>query len=259
MRRLFIPLTITIFAGLVLAPSAWAKGPVTSLAVCGADGCSSVPVPARLRSPMGVDRLMMSARAAARMPAPGPFYRLRVGMEGAMMSFSYLPGGELLRDRDWVVLGAKLRSAIDAAVAGQAAIVPTLRAVSIVGRRVSDPQAYAPLLRRLPGSARTVNAAAKGSVGIYMTTSTSSPWGLDRVVFALYEPHAGLVDVAGAVRVPPASVRRAIQRDAGIGLARAPGDGGGGSGMVWAGGATAAAASAGVLLIRRRGRRGGEG
>jgi hypothetical protein len=61
-----------------------------------------------------------------------------------------------------------------------------------------------------------------------------------------------LVDIGGAVRVPPDILRHAIEQDAGI---ADPGESG--SDVVWAGGATAVAASAGVLLVGRRRRRGG--
>jgi hypothetical protein len=257
-RRSLITLA-TLLAALGLAPDAWAKGPITSLQVCGADGCASVPVPARLKSPMGVDRLMMSARAAAQTPSPGPFYRLRVGMgAGSSMSFYYLPGGKLLRDQDWVVLGKKLRAAIDGTVAAHPPVVPAVETVTIGSRRVPDPEAYAPLLGRLPVSPGSVDAAVIRSVGIYLTTSGPSPWGLGRVVFALYDPRTRLVDIGGTVRVPPQPVRRAIDRDAGIAIAPSSEGGGSGSGVMWAGGATAAAASAGLLLVRRRRRRGGE-
>jgi hypothetical protein len=98
----------------------------------------------------------------------------------------------------------------------------------------------------------TVDANVARSVGIYVTTTTVSPWGLGRVVFALYDPRTRLVDIGGAVRVPPAAVRHAIEQDAGIAGTRDSQ-----SGVMWAGGATAVAASAAVLLVSRRRRRGG--
>ena len=258
-HRLLIALAI-VSSALAIAPDAWAKGPVTSLRVCGADGCASVPVPARLRDPLGLEQLMMTARAAKRMPSPGPFYRLRVGVRGnSVLTFYYLPSGKLLRDQDWLALGPGLSRAIDAAVAGQPPILPAVTGVRIGAHRVADPQAYAPLLRPLPISSGTLDASVTRSIGIYLTTATPSPWGLGSVVFALYEPQTGLVDVAGAVRVPPASVRRAIERDARLVAPAAATSSGGGSGVMWAGGATALAASAGVLIVRRRRRRGGGG
>jgi LPXTG-motif cell wall-anchored protein len=250
-RRLLIALA-TLGTALAVVPDAWAKGPVTSLEVCGADGCASVPVPHRLKGPLGLEQLMVTARAAAEMPTTAPFYRLRVGYgEGGTLTMYYLRGGEVLRDQDWVVLGPRLSHAIDAAVAGQPPIVPLLASVRIDGHRVADARAYAPLLRPLPVSSGTVGTNVTRSVGIYLITTAASPWGLGRVVFALFDPRTKLVDVGGAVRVPPDAVRDAIEQDAGI-----AGTGESRSGAVWAGGATALAASAGVLLMRRRRRRG---
>lgn len=250
LRRLLIAL-VTLAAVLVVVPDALAKGPVTSLEVCGADGCASIAVPSRLKGPLGLEQLMMTGRAASETPTPAPFYRLRIGYgEGGALTLYYLGGGVMLRDQEWVVLGPWLSRAIDAAVARQRPIVPELASVRIDGRLVADPQAYAPLLRPLPVSSGTVDANVTGSVGIYVRTTTASPWGLGRVVFALYDPRTRLVDIGGAVRVPPDMVRHAIEQDAGIA-------GQSGSGLVWAGGATAVAASAGVLLVGRRRRRGG--
>ena len=252
LRRLLIAL-ITLAAVLVVVPDALAKGPVTSLEVCGADGCASIAVPSRLKGPLGLDQLMVTGRAASETPTPAPFYRLRIGYgEGGALTVYYLSGGVMLRGQNWVVLGPWLSRAVDAAVAGQRPIVPELASVRIDGRLVADPRAYAPLLRPLPVSSGTVDANVTGSVGIYVTTTTASPWGLGRVVFALYDPRTRLVDIGGAVRVPPDMVRHAIERDAGI-----AGPGESMSGVVWAGGATAVAASAGVLLVGRRRRRGG--
>jgi len=252
LRRLLIAL-VTLAAALAVVPEALAKGPVTSLAVCGSDGCASIAVPSRLKGPLGLEQLMMTGRAASETPTPAPFYRLRIGYgEGGALTLYYLRGGVVLRDQNWVVLSPRLGRAIDAAVAGQRPIVPELSSVRIDGHLVADPRAYAPLLRPLPMSPGTVDANVTGAVGIYVTTTTASPWGLGRVVFVLYDPRTRLVDIGGAVRVPPAAVRRAIQQDAGI-----AGPGKSGSGVVWAGGATVVAASAGVLLLGRRRRRGG--
>jgi len=252
LRRLLIAL-VTLAAALAVVPEALAKGPVTSLEVCGSDGCASIAVPSRLKGPLGLEQLMMTGRAASETPTPAPFYLLRIGYgEGGALTLYYVGGGVMLRDQEWVVLGPWLTRAIDAAVARQRPIVPELASVRIDGRRVADPQAYAPLLRPLPASSGTVDANVTGSVGIYVRTTTASPWVLGRVVFALYDPRTRLVDIGGAVRVPPAAVRRAIQQDAGI-----AGPGKSGSGVVWAGGATVVAASAGVLLLGRRRRRGG--
>jgi hypothetical protein len=254
LRRLVIAL-VTLAAVVVVVPDALAKGPVTSLEVCGADGCASTAVPSRLKGPLGLEQLMAmgTARAAGETPTPAPFYRLRIGYgEGGALTLYYLRGGVVLRDQDWVVLSPWLGRAIDAAVAGQRPIVPELASVRIDGRLVADPRAYAPLLRPLPVSSGTVDANVTGSVGIYVTTTTASPWGLGRVVFALYDPRTRMVDIGGAVRVPPDILRHAIEQDAGI---ADPGESG--SDVVWAGGATAVAASAGVLLVGRRRRRGG--
>jgi hypothetical protein len=252
-RRLLIALA-TLATALAMVPDASAKGSVTSLEVCGAGGCAAVPVPPRLKGPFGLEQLMVTARAAGEAPTPAPFYRLKIGFgEGGALTMYYLPGGEVLRDQDWVVLGPRLSHALDAAVSGQRPIVPVLASVRIDGHRVADPRAYAPLLRPLPVSSGTVGASVTRSVGINLTTTAASPWGLGRVVFALYDPRTRLVDLGGAVRVPPDAVRHAIEQDAGI-----AGSGEGRSGVVWAGGATAVAASAGVLLVRRRRRRGGD-
>jgi hypothetical protein len=251
-RRLLIAL-VTLAAALAVVPDALAKGPVTSLEVCGADGCASVAVPSLLRGPLGLEQLMVTAPAAGETPTPAPFYRLRIGYgEGGALTLYYLGGGVVLRGQDWVVLGRRLSHAVDAAVAVRRPIVPALASVRIDGHLVADARAYAPLLRPLPVSPGTVDANVTGSVGIYLTTTTVSPWGLGRVVFALYDPRTGLVDIGGAVRVPPAAVRGAIEQDAGIG-----GTGESRSGVMWAGGATAVVASAGVLLVGRRRRRGG--
>ena len=252
LRRLLVPL-VTLAAALAVVPDAYAKGPVTSLEVCGADGCASIAVPSQLKGPLGLEQLMMTGRALSETPTPAPFYRLRIGYgEGGALTLYYLRGGVVLRDQNWVVLSPRLGRAIDAAVAGQRPIVPELSSVRIDGHLVADPRAYAPLLRPLPVSPGTVDANVTGAVGIYVTTTTASPWGLGRVVFALYDPRTRLVDIGGAVRVPPAAVRQAIQQDTGI-----AGPGKSGSGVVWAGGATVVAASAGVLLVGRRRRRGG--
>ncbi len=252
MGRLLTALA-TLVTVLAVVPDAYAKGPVTSLEICGADGCASVAVPSRLKGPLGLEQLMVTARAVGETPSPAPFYRLRIGYgEGGVLTMYYLRGGVALRDQDWVVLGPRLSRAVDAAVAGQRPIVPGLASVRIDGHRVADPRAYAPLLRPLPASRGTVDANVTGSVGIYLTTTTASPWGLGRVVFALYDPRTRRVDIGGAVRVPPAVVRHAIEQDAGIAN---PGESR--SGVMWAGGAAAVAASAGVLLVGRRRRRGG--
>jgi LPXTG-motif cell wall-anchored protein len=252
-HRLLIALA-TLATAMTVVQDASAKGSVASLKVCGADGCASVPVPPRLKGPLGLGQLMVTARAAAEPPTPAPFYRLEIGYgEGGALTMYYLRGGEVLRDQDWVVLGPRLSHALDAAVVGQRPIVPVLASVRIDGRRVADPRPYALLLGPLPVSSGTVGTNVTRSVGIYLTTTTTSPWGLGRVVFALYDPRTRLVDVGGAVRVPPDAVRHAIERDAGI-----AGTGESSSGVMWAGGATAAAASAGVLLMRRRRRRGGD-
>ena len=252
LRRLLIALA-TLVTVLAVVPDALAKGPVTSLEVCGADGCASVGVPSRLKGPLGLEQLMVTGRAAGETPTPAPFYRLRIGYgEGGALTLYYLGGGVALRDQDWVVLSPWLSRTIDAVVAGQRPIVPELASVRIDGHLVADPRAYAPLLRPLPVSPGTVDANVTGSVGIFLTTTTASPWGLGRVVFALYDPRTRLVDIGGAVRVPPATVRLAIEQDAGI-----AGPGESRSGVMWAGGATAVAASAGVLLVGRRRRRGG--
>ena len=254
LRRLLIALVTFAAVLVVVVPDALAKGPVTSLKVCGADGCASTAVPSRLKGPQGLEQLMMTGRAAGEMPTPAPFYRLRIGYGeggGGALTLYYLRG-VVLRDQNWVVLSPRLSRAIDAAVAGQRPIVHELASVRIDGRLVADPRAYAPLLRPLPVSPGTVDANVTGAVGIYVTTTMASPWGLGRVVFALYDPRTRLVDIGGAVRVPPDILRHAIEQDAGI---ADPGESG--SDVVWAGGATALAASAGVLLVGRRRRRGG--
>ena len=75
-------------------PEALAKGPVTSLEVCGSDGCASIAVPSRLKGPLGLEQLMMTGRAASETPAPAPFYRLRIGYgEGGALTLYYLRGG----------------------------------------------------------------------------------------------------------------------------------------------------------------------
>ncbi|HWH66499.1 MAG TPA: hypothetical protein VNS99_10375, partial [Gaiellales bacterium] len=170
LRRLLIAL-VTL-AALAVVPEALAKGPVTSLEVCGSDGCASIAVPSRLKGPLGLEQLMMTGRAASETPTPAPFYRLRIGYgEGGALTLYYLRGGVVLRDQSWVVLSPRLGRAIDAAVAGQRPIVPELSSVRIDGHLVADPRAYAPLLRPLPMSPGTVDANVTGAVGIYVTTT----------------------------------------------------------------------------------------
>ena len=155
LRRLVIAL-VTLAAVVVVVPDALAKGPVTSLEVCGADGCASTAVPSRLKGPLGLEQLMAmgTARAAGETPTPAPFYRLRIGYgEGGALTLYYLRGGVVLRDQDWVVLSPWLGRAIDAAVAGQRPIVPELASVRIDG---------AP--GRRPSGVRAASAPAPGVV-----------------------------------------------------------------------------------------------
>jgi len=254
MLRRSLTAVITLLLILAVVPDAAAKGPVTGLRVCGADGCASVPVPRLLKGPLGVDWLVGRVRAAATDPAPAPFYRLRADMPGGGgVTFYYLPGGEMLRDQDWVVLRPRMAAEIDAAVAGMRPIVPRLSSVRIKDRHIADPSAYAPLLQALPARRRTVPPDVTRSVGIFLTTLEPTPWGLGRVVFALYDPRTKLVSVGGAVGIAPPSVVHALEQahPAGVDDER--------SSVVWAGGAVAVAASAGLVLAGWRRRRGGAG
>ncbi len=58
LRRLVIALVTLAAVVVVVVPDALAKGPVTSLQVCGADGCASTVVPLRLKGPLGLEQLM---------------------------------------------------------------------------------------------------------------------------------------------------------------------------------------------------------
>jgi hypothetical protein len=237
----------SLLAALALPPTAAAKGPVSALDVCGADGCAQVAVPQVLRGPMGLEQLMVRASAIARPPSPRPFYRLRVRFGDASLTVYYLPGGALLRDQDWVRLSPRLSAELDRVVTTFAPVPVRLSAVRIQGRRVPDPAAYRPLLGHLrPPRDGTAGADVTSSVGLYLQTSAPTPWGLGRVVFALYDPRSHLIDIAGTTVEPGAQLRHAIERDAGI---ASPGDG---STSVWAGGGIALIASAAALALARR-------
>lgn len=244
MRRLLLACPLLI--ALALPATAHAKGPVSSLQVCGADGCSVVPVPAVLRGPMGLDQLMTEARAVSRQPAPQSFYRLRVGFGGAFLSVFYLPGGTALQSGRWVQLRPRLSGELDRAVAPLAPFQTRLVAVRIQGREVPDAKAYRPLLGRLP--AAQTHADVARSIGLYLQTSTATPWGLGRVVFALYDRRTHVVDIAGTAVRPPAGLQHAIEQDAGIAPA------GGSSASLWGGGVMVVAASAAAVVLTRRGR-----
>jgi hypothetical protein len=236
-----------LLVALALPSTAAAKGPVTALHVCGADGCGRVAVPQVLRGPMGLEQLMVTASAIARPPWPRPFYRLRVRFGDASLTVYYLPGGAVLRDQDWVRLSPRLSTQLDRVVTTVAPVPVRLSAVRIQGRRVPDPGAYRPLLGHLrPRRADAAGANVTSSVGLYLQTSTPTPWGLGRVVFALYDPRSHLIDIAGTTVEPGAQLRHAIERDAGI---ASPGDG---SASLWAGGGFALVASAAALALARR-------
>jgi hypothetical protein len=237
-----------LLVALALPSTAAAKGPVTALNVCGADGCARVAVPQVLRGPMGLEQLMVSASAIAQPPSPRPFYRLRVRFGDASLTVYYLPGGALLRDQDWVRLSPRLSAELDRVVTPFVPVPVRLSAVRIQGRRVPDPGAYRPLLGHLrPPREDTAAADVTSSVGLYLQTSRPTPWGLGRVVFALYDRRSHLIDIAGTTVEPGSQLRHAIERDAGI---ASPGDG---SASRWAGGGIALVASAAVLaLVRRR-------
>lgn len=243
MRRLLLACPLLI--ALAVPATAQAKGPVSSLQVCGSDGCSAVPVPAVLRGPMGLDQLM-TARAVPRQPAPQSFYRLRVGFGGTFVSVFYLPGGTALQSGSWVQLRPRLSGELDRAVGRLAPFPIRLVAVRIQGRKVPDAKAYRPLLGRLP-AART-HADVARSVGLYLQTSTATPWGLGRVVFALYDRRTHVVDIAGMAVRPPLGLQHAIERDAGVAPA------GGSSASWWGGGVVVVAASAAAVMLTRRGR-----
>jgi hypothetical protein len=252
MPRRSLTVAVTFVFMLALVPDAEAKGPVTSLRVCGAAGCASVPVPRLLKGPLGVDWLVGRVRAATTDPPPAPFYRLRAGMPGGGgFTIYYLPGGEMLRDQDWVILRPRMAAEIDAAVAGMRPIVPSLSSVRIGDRQIADPSPYAPLLRALPAAPGAVSPDVTRSVGIFLTTREPTPWGLGRVVFALYDRRTKLVSVGTSVGLAPPSVVRA--------LGHAHTADGGDSSAIWAGGAIAVAASAGLVLAGRRRRRDGAG
>jgi hypothetical protein len=241
-RRLLLACPLLI--ALALPATAHAKGPVSSLQVCGSDGCFAVPVPAVLRDPMGLDQLMTKSRALSRQPAPQSFYRLRIGFGDAFLTVFYLPGGTALQNGSWVKLRPRLSGELDRAVGPLAPFQVRLVAVRIQGRQVPDAQAYRPLLGRLP-VVRT-HADVARSIGLYLQTSTATPWGLGRVVFALYDRHTHVVDIAGTAVRPPPGLQHAIEQDAGIAPA------GGGSASLWGGGVAAVAASAAAVVLTRR-------
>lgn len=241
MRRLLLACPLLI--ALALPATAYGKGPVSSLQVCGSDGCSAVPVPAVLRGPMGLDQLMTTARAVSRQPALQSFYRLRIGFGGTFLTVYYLPGGTALQGGSWVQLRRRLSGELDRAVGALAPFRVRLVAVRIQGREVSDAKAYRPLLGRLP--AAQTHADVARSVGLYLQTSTATPWGLGRVVFALYDRRTHVVDIAGSAVRPPGGLRRAIEQDAGIAPA-------GSSASLWGGGVVAVAASAAAVVLTRR-------
>ena len=254
-RRLTTSAALLCAVALTLPQTAAAKGPITDLTVCGATGCKAVPIPARLMQMDGLEVLMSSPELGIE-PTPGPFYKLRItlGEKGSLggrtrIPLYYLPGGVIVRQGSWQRLSPAMASDMDEAVHTLPPFVPTVAGVRITRGRVHDRAAYAALLRPLPlHHPDTLAANVVGGIGIYVRTTTPTPWGTGGIVFSVYDPATGVVTVADEPRVPTDALRQAIERDAGL----SPKGDGHAAAVVWAGGILAAVSAALVLLRRSR-------
>jgi hypothetical protein len=252
MRRSLAIGAAALAAALWAATPAAAKGPVEKLELCGQDNrCAAVVVP-HLRD-RGLDWLN-TARPADHPPRDhSPFYVLRATMPGGETVTMFYAGGATRSERSW----ARLHPALAEPVAAIAATLPPLReqiaGVTVAGHRVSDAQAYAPLLGNLPAvRLRDTQVNVRSLVSVTIGLSSPTPWSAGGSRFVLYDPAHHAVRPSGAGwQDAPRGLRAALERDAGL---SAQGRGTVGRGVAIA--VVAAAAGIAVLslftLVRRR-------
>jgi hypothetical protein len=244
MRR---ALVLGATALLALPGVANAKGPIQKATVCGSDGCASVVLPRAAKGREGL--LLVFGTSPTSAPRPGPYYRLRILASGERFALFYAGG----RSNDgssgsWFTVSEPLRSAIDRALAGRTPSPYRLASVLVGGRKSGHPNAFLPLVGRLPDapSGGDSERHAKRAIPIQLLAAGHTPW---TSVTLFYDPVNGTVSTpftaARWLQAPP-SVRAAVERVVGR-TGAAPIHEGSSHARVWA--VVAAVAAAALLAV----------
>ena len=204
-------LLLAALVALLVAPTAWAKEPV-SATVCGASGCVTIDDPPRALVGWG-------PKVLDEPPPPGPFYRveLRMSERGDAWPVWYVPGSE----RSIATAGgggrmsfASLDGEARAAFARVTRRVEPFRAPVVAqalvdGRPASDPSSY--LL--LAGRSNELDhpPLAADWITIELRADVESPW-TGGVALLLSPSRAILQDGFAFSRVDPETVERILAR-----------------------------------------------
>ena len=252
MRRLVL-LIITAMAAILALPTlASAKGPIESLAVCGANGCGDVTDAAVLGGPGGAD-VLFAGGGASDPPPVGEYYRIEAGMPwGDHFSLYLLADGSMMTDPDggWGTTPPALARALSEASVGLEPMRPHITRVEVDGAAVDDPAAYAALMEPLDGTPQLASDAFENYatwVTIDLTTDRPTPWTPAATVQVIYDPTLGLVRVGSdGWSHAPGELGGRIESDAGIAPGRdlTP--------LFVLGGIALAAAAAAVLVLLAR-------
>ncbi|MGZ4430233.1 MAG: hypothetical protein ACXVYV_01180 [Gaiellales bacterium] len=244
-----------LVAALVLPTAASAKGgPIVSLAVCGASGCTPVADRSTFHS---LEMYLYGERANPRAAPPiGPYYRLvaRVRwLPDRRVTAFFVPGSGITTafTGSWTAVPGNVLTALTTAAAEQQPASPALAGVDVDAHRVSDTAAYAALLHPLRARVH-VSHADWSTPWTYVTLHMTQPVPF-RTTF-VYVPGAHAIAILGADAsgyAVPGGLEDVIRADAGLpalgrGSSRTP--------FIAAGAALLLAALGVVLVVVRRGR-----
>jgi hypothetical protein len=208
-------LLVIVVAALVF-PGAAAAKEFKAVTLCGASGCATSSAPEDV-GPLGVafedNRLLEVAP-----PAVQAYYRVEINVGGTdSWTQWYVPGAHVFSTFDENALPVWWDSQALAVFRKLALRVkpfsaPTLSKAVVDGKRVSDPNAYLPLIGGLPG---TMQASANGKwIQLVLTPSRPSPW-LQDTTPIMFSPDASVLELYQPRRVPLA-LANVIRADAGL-------------------------------------------
>jgi hypothetical protein len=241
------PLIITFLAAALVAPAAaQAKGELTSLRVCGQDGCKAVTGREVLRAlgPLGESSVSMAA------PPMGAFYLLEASLgHGETATSFYVPGGYTAFQDSFARIPEPAASALAAATRDLAGYRVRITTAKVDGHVSQHPGAYAGLFQRLPVARNLAGIYSERWVRIILTADRPNPWSGSPVVYAV---RSGLVQ-GPDVRwyAVPKPLAQLIRADAGL----APRHSSSRRPLLAGAVGLLAAAGAALMILRRRGTR----
>lgn len=234
--------SLALAAALALPPASQAKT-LTSATVCGPDACTTVTD----RNDLGalISSIERDESATSEAASPAPFYKVHYKLGDGGFDVFYVPAAQKARPVDstgitWWDLEPAAAEAFGRATKGLAPFAsPRLRSVTVVGRKVKDPDAYLFLFDRL--SAALVAPATAGKwVEIQVVPDRPNPW-IGEAQILTHQQGTNVINDNGPRRLPHGKAAQ-IERAAGLPVTA-------GAGFAWRAPAVGLALVAAALAV----------